>query len=235
MLGSMIENNSTNIEAIFKGYTCALEIIKKKLNFENNNLGEKEDKKDYKKINITDNSIEIKIKTLENTGQENGFILDCTNKKKSELKDYVPLYDSHMVNFLKNKNLDDLKKRGFINDKGFIMIDSQYRNRMKDDAQVITFNEKKYNKSIENKIKNINVLKKESDRLRDPKKEALQINIPTNKKIPKAKLGPGAIYKISVANNKSKTIPKNIKIPKKKNVAKTEKNIEVHKEEKKKK
>ena len=240
-LGSMIEDNSTNIETIFKGYAYALEAIKKKLEFEKNNLNEKEDD-DYKnkKIKITDNFVDIKIKTLQNTGQENGFILDCTNKKKSELKDYVPLYDIHMVNFLKNKNLDDLKKKGFINDKGFIMIDPQYRNRMKDDAQVIAMNKKKFNKNIENKIKNINILKKESDRLKDPKKEvkdAFEINIPTNKKIPKAKMGPGAIYNISAANYKTKKIPKNIKNSKKKIVVNTEskevkKKEEIKKEEK---
>ena len=208
ILGSMIENNSTSIEAIFKGYAYALEAIKIKLEIEKNNIDNVKEDDYMKKIQITDNIIDIKIKTLQNIGQENGFILDCINKKKSELKDYVPLYDTHMINFLKNKkHLDELKKRGFVDNKGFIMIDPQYRNRMKDEAQVISFNKKKFNKSI--------------------------MNIPTNKKIPNAKMGPGAIYNISEANYKTKKIPKNLKNPKKRNIANTEKNKEVKKEEKK--
>ena len=85
ILGSIMENNSTSIETLFKGYASGLETIKKKLELEKNNLDINED--DYIKGQISDYGVDIKIKTLEFTGQENGFILDCTNKVKSELKD----------------------------------------------------------------------------------------------------------------------------------------------------
>ena len=219
ILGSIIENNSTSLETLFKGYVNGLEVIKKKLELERNNLNVKEN--DDMNLEIPSNEIDIKIKTLEYTGQENGFILDCTNKQKSELKDYVPLYDTHMVNFLKNhKNLDDLKKNGFINNKGFIMIDPEYRKIMKDDAQPIYLDKNKYNKIVEKKIKKINVLMKESDRVKDPKREALQEGIPTKKMIPKSKLGSGGLYNVSSKLNKTKK--KNAKIDKKKDIEKTE-------------
>ena len=100
-----------------------------------------------------------------------------------------------MVNYLKNSyHLDELKKRGFINNKGYIMIDPQYRNIMKDDEQAV-FNDKKvYNKTVESNIRKINVLMKESDRLKDPKKEALQSNKPTKIMIPKKKMGSIGLY-----------------------------------------
>ena len=168
-------------------------LSKKKLELEKNNLDINED--DYIKGQMSEYGVDIKIKTLEFTGQENGFILDCTNKVKSELKDYVPLYDTHMVNYLKNSyHLDELKKRGFINNKGYIMIDPQYRNIMKDDEQPFSNDKKIYNKAVESNIRKINVLMKESDRLKDPKKEALQSNKPTKKMIPKKKMGSFELY-----------------------------------------
>ena len=226
ILGSIIENNSTSLETLFKGYVNGLEVIKKKIELEKNNLNDNNDNDAHMNTKINSNEIEIKVKTLEYTGQENGFILDCTNKKKSELKDYVPLYDIHMANFLKShKNLDELKKNGFINNKGFIMVDPQYRNIMKDDSQPTFFDQKKYNITVENKIKKINVLMKESDRTKDPRKEALLEGIPTKKKVPKTKLGAGDLYNASskkINKNKKKSI-KSSKTNNNKEIEKTEK------------
>ena len=154
-------------------------------------------------VNISNNDVEIKVKTLGFTGQENGFILDCTNKEKSELKEYVPLYDNHMINFLaNNKNQEDLKKKGFVNNKGFIMIDPQYKNRMKDDAQVTSYNKKEFNKAVVKNIRNINVTSNITDKIKDPRKEALQVNIPTKKKIPIGILGSKDLYDLSSKNIK---------------------------------
>ena len=235
ILSSIIENNSTDIEALFKGYLVGLEVIKKKIELERHNINIKDN--DYMNVNISNNDINIKIKTLEITGQENGFILDCTNKEKSELKDYVPLYDTHMINYLKNsKNQNELIKKGFINDKGFIMVDQQYRNIMKDDAQAIIYNKKEFSKNVKDKINDINVLHQASDRFKDPRKEALNMNMPTKKKIPNGKLGAGTIYNISASNNKStKKNSKNItNNNKKKNIQKNEKINQQKKEEEKK-
>ena len=177
------------------------------------------------------NEVDIKIKSLQYAGQENGFILDCTNKVKSEMKDYVPLYDTHMVNFLRNNtHLDELKKKGFINNKGYIMIDPQYRNIMKNDEQAFLYDKKKYNKTVESKIKNINVLLKESDRLKDPKKEALNINKPTKIMIPKQKFGSVGLY--NALSNKLKIKKKNEKNKNSKNKDNNENSENIKKEDK---
>jgi len=201
ILGSIIENNSTSIDTLFKGYATGLEVIKKKIELEKNNIDIKDI--NFMNVNISNNDVEIKVKTLGFTGQENGFILDCTNKEKSELKEYVPLYDNHMINFLaNNKNQEDLKKKGFVNNKGFIMIDPQYKNRMKDDAQVTSYNKKEFNKAVVKNIRNINVTSNITDKIKDPRKEALQVNIPTKKKIPIGILGSKDLYDLSSKNIK---------------------------------
>ena len=231
ILGTIIENHSTSIETLFKGYASGLEAIKKKLELQKNNLDIKED--DYMKGEMGNNEVDIKIKTLQYTGQENGFILDCTNKVKSEMKDYVPLYDTHMVNFLRNKtHLDELKKKGFINNKGYIMVDSQYRNIMKNDEQAFLYDKNKYNKTVESKIKNINVLLKESDRLKDPKKEALNTNKPTKIMIPKQKFGSVGLY--NALSNGLKTKKKNAKNKNNNNKENNENSKNIKKDDKKK-
>ena len=210
ILGSIIEDNSTTIETLFKGYINGLEVIKKKLELGKNNIVLKEEDDNNIKSNIKDNEIDIKIKTLEYTGQENGFILDCLNIEKSKLKDYVPLYDAHMVNFLKNStHQEELKKKGFINEEGFIMLDPQYRNIMRDDEKIILNNPKQQKKNIEKKIKGLNVVKEENDRLKDPRKEASNVNNPTKRKVPTGKMEPGALYRASALNYLKKQ-PQNI-------------------------
>ena len=212
ILGSIIENNSTSIDTLFKGYATGLEVIKKKIELEKNNIDIKDI--NFMNINISNNDVEIKVKTLGFTGQENGFILDCTNKEKSELKEYVPLYDNHMINFLaNNKNQEDLKKKGFINNKGFIMIDPQYKNRMKDDAQVNSYDKKEFNKAVVKNIRNINVTLNLTDKIKDPRKEALQVNIPTKKKLPIGILSSKDLYDLSSTNikEKRKSLKRNIK------------------------
>ena len=222
ILGSIIENNSTTIDTLFKGYLNGLLAIKKNVELGKNNISIDIVDNNIMKPNITDSDIDIKVKTLTCTGQENGFILDCLNKEKSKLKDYVPLYDTHMINFLKSTiHQKELKKKGFINDKGFIMLDHQYRNMMRDDEQVFEEDKKQNKKLVEKNIKRLNVVKEEKDRLKNPKKDISNIAKPTKKKIPTGKMGPGSIYNTEASNYMRK---------KKKNVCKG--NKEKNKEKK---
>ena len=74
--------------------------------------------------------------------KEKKFVLDCTNKSKCQKKDYNPLLDKNCVSyFLKEYNLLHLKNAGFINKKGIILKDPDYRLKNK------SFNNKK-NKSF---------------------------------------------------------------------------------------
>ena len=206
ILGSIIENNSTNIGTLFEGYATGLEIIKKKIELERNNINIE----DIKSLNVqlSKKAIDIKVKTLRFTGQENGFILDCTNKEKSELKEYVPLYDCHMINFLKN-NKNELQKKGFVSNKGYIISDPQYRKRMKEDEQDIVFDKKEFTKKVEQNIKNIHITKDFNDKIKDPKKEVLKVMIPTKKKIPDGIVGSGKLYEASSKKNKRKSLKNN--------------------------
>ena len=206
LLGSIIENNSTSIDTLFRGYATGLEVIKKKIELERNNINVN----DQKNLNIqlSKDDIDIKVKTLGYTGQENGFILDCTNKEKSKLKEYVPLYDNHMINFL-NNNKNELKKKGFLSNQGYIISDPQYRSIMKEDEQVIITDKKEFNKTVEKNIRNINVTKNINDKIKDPKKEALKVKKLTKKKIPEKNGGPSLLYKISSAKNMRKSTKNN--------------------------
>ena len=82
-------------------------------------------------------------------GKENGFVLDCTNKQKSKMKDYVSLYDYHLQSFFTSDLIrKELLNKGFINSKGFIMYDPVYRNVMRE------LNNKKKKKISEEEMKN---------------------------------------------------------------------------------
>ena len=204
ILGNIIENKSTDIETIFKGYLVGLEMIKKKLELEKNEISDVQDI-DFANIKIPNDSIDIKVRTLAHTGQEKAFILDCTNKEKSKLKDYVPLYDTHLINYLSNqKNINVLKKKGFINENGFIMVDPQYRSLMKDDEQNI---EKDKNRRLS---KNFNESNGMSIKTEDFQQKELECSIPTKRRIPKKVLNkPGKVYYQESAKTKNNKVNKN--------------------------
>ena len=204
ILSSIKENKSNGIDTLFKGYLNSLEIIKKKVELEINDIFTIKEKDYINKKKIND-SIDIKLKTLAHIGQENGFILDCTNEEKSKLKDYVPLYDTHLVNYLRsNKNQKELIKKGFINKNGFIMIDPQYRKMMRDDEQPEVNDKDQLKKEKEDEIKNTDFEKNATSKILDSQKESLNTSRPTKKKIPKNKIGPGNIYLLSEQSDKKK-------------------------------
>ena len=188
ILGNIIENVSTDIETIFKGYLIGLEMIKKKIELEKNDISDIKEV-DFANINIPNDSVDIKVRTLKHTGQEKAFILDCTNKEKSKLKDYVPLYDPHLINYLSNeKNINVLKKKGFINENGFIIVDPQYRSLMKDDEQNI-----ENDKNGKGKSKNLNGSNGMIINTEDFQQKGLVNSIPTKRRIPNLNK-PGKVY-----------------------------------------
>ena len=176
-------------EVIVGAFLNALEIIKRKLECEKNNINLSE--KDLTKFKISEKSLKERIQELNLENQENDFVLDCTNKEKSELKEYVPLYDYHLVYYFRSDvNQKELKKKGFINDKGFIMYDPVHRKRMRPDI----VNKKKMDKDeeqkeIESNIKNIDVGLRIKDKEIDSSKTNPDNNMVTLKKLPKSKYG----------------------------------------------
>ena len=185
---------SNSNEVIVGAFLNALEIIKRKLECEKNNIDLSD--KELMKYKMSEKDLGDRIKELCLGSQENGFVLDCTNKEKSKLKDYIPLYDYHLAYyFTSEETKKQLKQQGFINEKGFIMYDPVHRNRMRPDIdkkkKKISKEEeqKKKENKIENNIKNIDV----GSRMKDKEIDASIINndknLVTVKKLPKSNLG----------------------------------------------
>ena len=179
--------NCMSSEIIYPAFLVALEIIKKKLECEKNDL---EPDESIYKVKVSDKTISKDLEKFASGGKENGFVLDCTNKKKSTMKNYVSLYDYHLKSFFSSDLIrKDLKSKGFINTQGFIMYDPLHR-----DVMGIKTEKKKKKETNEEKkdkvmtsIQGINVPSNIKDKEIDAEKAALTKNTPTDKKLPFSK------------------------------------------------
>ena len=126
MLGALSSNNTSIEEEINAAFRSALTIIKKEIECNKNNVTFDVTKLiDYKTIKkaARDNK-----KYYMQKGKEEGFVLDCLNKEKSKLKEYMPLKDKNLKWYFKSKtNKKYLVERGFVDKKGYIMYDKAYR------------------------------------------------------------------------------------------------------------
>ncbi len=126
MLDALFNNNNNVVEEINISFKNALNIIKKEIECNKNNV----------KFNMATlvNYQTIKSNNMENRknyaqkGKENGFILDCMNREKSKLKEYLPLKDKNLKWFIRSRsNMKYLVNRGFIDKEGYIIYDKEYR------------------------------------------------------------------------------------------------------------
>ena len=187
-ISGITSNNGASNEVIIGSFLNALEIIKRKVECEKNNINLNE--KNLMKYKISEKSLAERIKELNLINQEDEFVLDCTNKEKSELKEYVPLYDYHLVYYFRSYvNQKELKKKGFINDKGYIMYDPIHRKRMRQDLVSVKLNDEETQKKVESNIKNIDVGSRIKDKEIDASKINHDNNLTTIKKLPKTKYG----------------------------------------------
>ena len=185
---SGITSSGATDEAIIGGFLNALEILKRKVECEKNNINLNE--KNLMKYKISEKNLAERIKELNLINQEGDFVLDCTNKEKSELKEYIPLYDYHLVYYFRSYvNQKELKKKGFINDKGYIMYDPVHRKRMRLDLANAKLNEEETQKKVESNIKNIDVGSRIKDKEIDSSKIDNDNNLTTVRKLPKSKYG----------------------------------------------
>ena len=188
ILSGIGSSGSASNEAIIGGFLNALEIIKRKVECEKNNITLNE--KNLMKYKISEKTLSERIKELNLISQEDEFVLDCTNKEKSELKEYIPLYDYHLVYYFRSSvNQKELKKKGFINDKGYIMYDPVHRKRMRNDLVDFKLNNEETQKKVESNIKNIDVGSRIKDKEIDSSKINKDDNMTTLKKLPKSKYG----------------------------------------------
>ena len=188
IISGVISSGSVSNEVIIGAFLNALEIVKRKLECEKNKINLSE--KDLMKFKLSEKNLAERIKELNLESQEGDFVLDCTNKEKSELKEYVPLYDYHLVYYFRSDvNQKELKKKGFINDKGFIMYDPVHRKRMRSDLMSKKLNEEETQKKVESNIMNIDIGSRIKDKEIDSSKINKDNNMATVKKLPKSNYG----------------------------------------------
>ena len=176
--------NCQTIEIIYPAFLIALEIIKKKLECEKNNLPQDES---IYKVKVNEKVLFQDLQKFASGGKEDGFVLDCTNKEKSAMKDYVSLYDYHLKSFFSSEYIrKDLKSKGFINTKGFVMYDPIYRNVMgvKVDKKKKKVTEEEMKTKLMTSIQGINVSSNIKDKEIDTQKVAQIQNLSTEKKLP---------------------------------------------------
>jgi hypothetical protein len=166
-------------EIIYPTFLAGLDIIKRQVEIAKNGI-ESFDEDLIFKVKISDKTLKQELEKLAIDGKEGNFVLDCTNKNKSSLKDYVSLFDYNLKSFFSSDIIrKSLQNKGFINSEGYIMYDPLYRDIMGAKYK----NQRKYkgeelkSKIISN-IKTIDVPARLKDREYDPQKAVeKQINI----------------------------------------------------------
>ena len=181
-------NHGISTEIVYPSFLIALDIIKRKVEYEKNEITEINEDQLYK-VKISDKALQQELQKLAKGSKEGGFVLDCTNKSKSSIKDYVALYDYHLSGFFSSENTrKNLMNKGFIDNKGFIMYDPVYRSVMGAQCK----NTKKYEgdelkHKIISSINGIDVPSRIKDKEIDAKREVEKQKVPINKQIPYVK------------------------------------------------
>ena len=172
-------------EIIYPTFLSGVDIVKRQVENEKNGINIVDEDSIFK-VKISEKTLKQELEKISINGKEGNFVLDCTNRNKSALKDYVSLFDYNLRDFFSSdivrKNLQD---KGFINSEGYVMYDPLYR-----DVMGVKYKTKKKYKEEEIKsqiisnIKNIDVPARLKDKEFDPKKAVEKQTLPTNRKIP---------------------------------------------------
>jgi hypothetical protein len=179
MIGAVSDPTKSFEQEIKVGFINALDIIKKELECSKTNIAFNEGRLiNFKSLKQTSrfNRTNCSLK-----GKENGFVLDCMNKEKSKLKPYLSLNDKNLKWFFDSKyNWKNLVQKGFIDKKGYIMYDKEYREVLGPESTIPS--NKRGKKSLSKVIKDLSmrscILKSQ------PKKGLIKRNR-TENKIPK--------------------------------------------------
>lgn len=179
MIGAVSDPTKSFEQEIKVGFINALDIIKKELECSKTNIAFNEGRLiNFKSLKQTSrfNRTNCSLK-----GKENGFVLDCMNKEKSKLKPYLSLDDKNLKWFFDSKyNWKNLVQKGFIDKKGYIMYDKEYRDVF---GPEYTIQNKKRGKKNLSKV--ITELSLKSQILKTEPKKIITIRSRTEKKIPK--------------------------------------------------
>ena len=179
MLRAASETNKCLEEEIKVAFIDALTIIKKELECSKTNIQFNE--RHLINFNSLKQNSKFNRENYSLKEKEKGFVLDCMNKEKSKLKQYLALDDKNLKWFFYSKyNWKSLYDKGFIDKKGYIMYDKEYREVLGTEHTLKPI--KRGNKSLS---KVINSLSLKNKVLINQPKRVITKRSRTLKKIPK--------------------------------------------------
>ena len=150
------KNSSINSKIVYPAYLTGVDLIKKKIECIKNDIKINEFDDKFYKIKKNIKFISKELEKLSKEEKEEKFLLDCTNKLKSNKKEYISLFDFHLRNYFSNQYIrKDLENKGFIDSKGYILYDPVYKNTMANKMKKKKLNEEQMKEKIISDINNI--------------------------------------------------------------------------------
>ena len=150
------KNSSINSMIVYPAYLTGVDLIKKKIECIKNDIKINEFDDKFYKIKKNIKLISKELEKLSKEEKEEKFLLDCTNKLKSNKKEYISLFDFHLRNYFSNQYIrKDLENKGFIDSKGYILYDPVYKNTMANKMKKKKLNEEQMKEKIISDINNI--------------------------------------------------------------------------------
>lgn len=181
-IGKLVQGELSERE-IYISYLIGIESTKKILELNKNGLDLPKNK-DFYLVKLPSDKIDQNLQGQLLRQKENKFVLDCVNEQRSRLRYYNPLFDFHLHTYFSSQvNRKELKTKGFINTKGFIMYDAVYREMLGSSPK------KKRNEEIDeaillNTIHEIKVGEKVTNKELNSKEEIKKKNSPLQRKLP---------------------------------------------------
>jgi hypothetical protein len=122
-------------DVIYPAFLTGMDLVKKKVELIRNEIKIPNDENFYK-IKKHPKVLAEELEKLAQGEKEGNFLLDCTNLITSNKKEYVSLYDYHLVDYFKSDaNKKELPKRVFVGEKRFIIYDPVHSKRMRHDLK----------------------------------------------------------------------------------------------------
>ena len=170
LLSSLLHKNGQDDGSnLFVGYLSAVNIIKKILEVEINEI-QMPKETDFYYPHLNQNEVKKLLIQIEQKKKESKFILDCNNANQIKMKTYNPILDKNLFYYFNYDKQIYLRNNGFINKKGNVLYDPVYKDNFnnrslskKDDRNHKIFGKtvyemnimKKYNDSNKKKMKTL--------------------------------------------------------------------------------
>ena len=152
------KGSSINSMLAYPAYLTGIDLVKKKMEYIKNDIKILETDDKFYKIKKHPKIILNELEKLSNEEKEEKFLLDCTNKIKSNKKEYVSLFDFHLQNYFSNQLIrKDLENKGFIDSQGYILYDPLNKDVMSSNIEKKRLTEEQMKKKIISDINDIKI------------------------------------------------------------------------------